>query len=133
MELRHANNLAEAVQAINTMLADSLLAAMSSEFAVEDSAKQSDISPSDARRGFRNVYFLNSYESAWKVHERGIIDDEMFSVYLGAACGDLFGNRSFDEFMGINGATWSEASSVFNPRFIQQVEQACTGVFDAAE
>ena len=92
MELRHANNLAEAeaVQAINTMLADSLLAAMSSKFAIEDSAKRNDISLSDARRGFRNAYFLNTYESAWKVHERGIIDDEMFTVYLRAACGDLF-------------------------------------------
>ena len=67
MERRHANNLAEAeaVQAIDLMIGDSLLAAMSNEFAVKDSAQRSGISVSDARRGFRNAYFLNTYEAAW--------------------------------------------------------------------
>ena len=57
----------------------------------------------------------------------------MFSVDLRAACADLFRNRGFDVFIGINGATWSEIGSVFNPRFIEQIEEACPEIFDAAK
>jgi hypothetical protein len=134
MELRHANNLAEAeaVQSINLMMNEVLLTAMSDELTLKDAADRSDISISEARRGFRNVYFLNMYEAAWKAHERGIIDDEMFSVYLDAVCGDVFLRSNVNMFVGINGATWAEARSAFNPHFVEQLEMACTDTFDAA-
>ena len=135
MELRHANNLAEAeaVQSINLMIADLLLAGMSDEQILRDSATLNDISMSDARRGFRNAYFLNAYEAAWKSNERGIIDDEMLSVYLKGACSDIFFNSGFDVFVGINGSKWTDARSAFNPRFIEQLELVCTEKFDATK
>ena len=135
MELRHANNLAEAeaVQAINVMISDSLLAAISNESAMEDAAQRFNISVSDARRGFRNAYFLNTYEAAWKAYERGIVDEDMFSVYLRAACADLFRDNRAENFIGIGGATWAETSAVFNSRFIGAIKAECPEVFEVTQ
>ena len=129
LELRHANNLAqaEAVNSLNGMIVElniSKYAAPASKdlWANYYSGRlgtAADLSPSDREILTANFFsWMTLYEAAWKYHETGILQEQELVGYIEGACDEL-------ALSELNMETWVQNKSLFTPGYVKQLEEAC--------
>ncbi len=64
--------------------------------------------------------FLNSNESAWFFHQKGVIDDEDYAGWRSGIC-ETLQRPGLSEFMTSRLATYAEG-------FVEDVDEICPGV-----
>jgi hypothetical protein len=128
LELRHANNLAEAeaVQSINEMFAEKLNNDKS-EWVVTLLAAQSGEDIETVFMHTEREQWMNILESAWKSFDRGIIDDVQLAAYLNAGCRVIFQEIDVSEHLLWGERTWDEYKQDFNPGYVAALERHCFG------
>jgi hypothetical protein len=127
LELRHANNVAEAdsVMQINNMFVDFLTASESDPDFLKARAEERGIDEWSVRTELRSTILLNILEATWKSFERGIMDEEQYFAYMFDGCWNLFPGGHTGSFTGSGEAGWAETKKSFNPNFIRAFESRC--------
>lgn len=130
MELRHANNLAEAdgLRSLNEMATDVLLARMNNVELNDLIARAHASNEWDGEQGFNEAeksqlraYFAawTTYgESSWKYYERGIIAADQYRDSLAVLCNVFSSSPAVVK-------VWQQLYSVVADEFIVDVEQQC--------
>jgi hypothetical protein len=127
LELRHANNLAEAesVQSINEMFAEKLNNDKS-EWIVALLAEEMDGQLIEVFYHLEREQMMNILESAWKSFDRGIIDDAQLTAYMNLGCRSIFGGININEHLFWGERAWSEYKREFNPDYVAYIERHCS-------
>ena len=137
LELRHANNLsqAEAVNSINQMINDqNLLLAQDAALAALI-ARLNDVEPEyidtlTPGEGLQVFHFyathMNTYETAWKYMERGIVTRDEGGTYLAVACTEFTGNDATI-------VLWGRLRGAFALGYVADVEAQCPALHTAAK
>ncbi|MFK7828735.1 MAG: hypothetical protein AB8B57_03040 [Congregibacter sp.] len=128
LELRHANNVAEAdsVQQINAMYFEMALAGAHDSELIQLVAERSEIDEAAVRIGFRNASTLNIVEAAWKSFDRGILDEEHYISYMTDGCVVIFPDGFSESILLPDGLmAWNDYKLRLSRRFTEAFENFC--------
>jgi hypothetical protein len=126
LELRHANNLAEAeaVQSINEMFAEKLNTDKS-EWVVALKSQAAGEEEMEVFLHTEREQWMNILESAWKSFDRGILDRVQLAAYLNAGCRAIFQEIDSETHRFWGERTWNEYKLDFNPGYVAELEHHC--------
>ncbi|MFK8041749.1 hypothetical protein [Congregibacter sp.] len=133
LELRHANNVAEAdsVQQINAMYLELSVGAHQNADLVRAIAEANDTDFLSVAAGFRNLSTLNITETAWKSFDRGILEEEHYLAYLTDGCTTVFPDGGMEAVLTPPGyLPWAEYKRNLSKRFVDAFEAHCQTEFE---